>query len=67
MVRERVLIIDEHSDHVSVLAASLTDAGYDVLVVSPTDEDEVQRSLYYCRPHYLVVDDEFLANPHHAE
>ena len=63
MEKERVLLINDHTERTLLLEQSLASAGYDVMVLHDADQDRLQHCIDSFHPDYLMLEDEILVPP----
>ena len=60
MQKEKVLILNCHSERVSLLSDILQAQGYEVLVLCNKTDEDIQHEIHSYHPDYVVMDDDEL-------
>ena len=60
MHKERVLIINCHTERSHILSDSLSSQGYEVIELPDLSIEQIQRQIHIYHPDYLVLDDDEL-------
>lgn len=59
-MNQRVLLVDDRSEHTALMGQALKRAGFDILSVAVDGPDELEQYIAAFRPDVIVVDDEVI-------
>lgn len=59
-MEQRVLVVDDRTEHTAIMSEALKQAGFNILTVAVDGDEELEQYIAAFKPDVLIIDDEVI-------